>query len=189
MLNTGEDRLQSIVISLTDGIEFVVVAAGTTGGKSQKGRPGRIDHVVQFVHPLLKTELRVLPFYLIIGACHQKAGGDIRSQCVSCDLLAHKLVVRLVVVKRADDPVAVLPRVGTLAVHFIPVCFSKTNKVQPVTAPTLTVVWTGEHLFHQSWPCCCAVVVDEGIHLLGAGRKPQHHEKQSTNQGPTICLG
>ena len=96
MVNTGEDRLQGVVIGLCHRIELVFMAAAAAGANPKKGRAGGVDHVIQLVHALHNPVLGILPLHQVVGAGHEEAGADRCSQCVACELFAHKLVVGFV---------------------------------------------------------------------------------------------
>src|SRR5207249_1189951 len=64
MLHTGEACLYRVVFSLRDWIKFVIMAARTTDGKTEKRAAGRADHIVEFIRTLRRGQHRVRTFYL-----------------------------------------------------------------------------------------------------------------------------
>ncbi len=113
---------EAVVVALREGLELVVVAAGTGDRQAEKHRAGRRDDVVQFVHPILRFGKLSLAHVIVIArAIPMKAGRDpvfkLRLlQLISGELLGDELPVRLVVVEAADDVIAVPPRVRPIEV-------------------------------------------------------------------------
>ena len=105
------------------------------------------DHVVQFVHPLSLSQFRVRTFDLIDRPRHEEPCGDVSSQCITGNLLPNEFVVWLIFVERLDDPIAILPRRRSLAIHFIAMCLTEPYQIQPVRRPAFSVVRTGKSAF------------------------------------------
>ena len=98
----GEERLQTVVIALRDGIELVVVAPGAAERQAEEDRAGGVGDVVEH---LLAALLQV-DGVVLVGEAAVEAGGDQRLrvvgvQLVAGDLLLDEAVVRLVLVEGA----------------------------------------------------------------------------------------
>ncbi len=121
-LNSGEDRLQTIVIGLRNRIEFVVVAAGAMGGKAQEGGHGVCHHVVSVDQArllLINCSFAQLDLaYEIPRAGDDEPGrndarGRARLKDIPGYLLFDELPVGLIFVERTDHVIAVRPGVVT----------------------------------------------------------------------------
>ena len=123
----------------------MIVAAGTVDRQAEEHLAGRRDDVVQLVVAgLLRVGRLVVPQAEAIEAGgDDRLGRDVR-QLVAGKLLADELVVRLVVVERADDVVAVPPGVWLRPVALEAVGLGVADQVEPVPRPALAVVRRGE---------------------------------------------
>ena len=153
MIDSGKDRLNRVVIALRDRVELVVVTAGTPEGQAKECRSRRVDQVGEFVLTLHQRQVDVLAFDDVVRPRDKEACRDVGSQSVASDLLADELIVRLVVVQRADHVVAVWPGVRPLAVRFESVGLAKANQVEPVPRPALAVARALQHFVNEGFPC------------------------------------
>ena len=147
--HTLKDALERVVIVLRNGIELVIVTTRAAGGETEENRAGGVDDVVQLIRALHAVELAVLSLYNVVRTGYEEAGGERFAQRIARELLAHKPVVRLVFIERADHPVAVRPRVVAFAAGFKAMRFAKAHQVQPMRRPALSITRTGEHTIHQ----------------------------------------
>src|SRR5205085_9462580 len=99
------DRLHAVVTRLGNGIELVIVAAGTTRRQGQEGTGRGADHVVQLVGPLHQRQGRVRALDLVAGPADKKAGSRVGAELVAGELLQDEAVIRFVLVEGANDPV------------------------------------------------------------------------------------
>src|SRR5206468_7202881 len=138
----GEKGLKPVVVSLQYRIEFMVVTSGAAISETREHGPDGVRDVVEdLLAPLHQiagvTFIRIMP---VEGRGH--AGiGIVRPQLIAGDLLADEAVVRLVGVESFDDIVAVTPGVRTRLVALEAFAFRIAGQFQPVTGPTLSVVW------------------------------------------------
>ena len=181
-------RLHAVVVLLQDRVELVVVAAGAVDGHAENAAADRGQHVVQIVVPALRV---VLLAEVDARAGAQEAGGDARLvrhvvQLVARDLLAQELVVRLVVVERVDDVVAVAPHVQADVVLLEPVGVGVARHVQPVAAPALAVVGRIEQLVDEPLPGAALGVGQERLHLLAGGRQADQVEIGAPQQRQAV---
>ncbi|MFM1944030.1 MAG: hypothetical protein RI897_3012 [Verrucomicrobiota bacterium] len=99
VLDTGENRLESVVILLRDGIELVVVAAGAAEGEAKKGCARGVDHVIQLVLALREREVRVGTFDDVVGAGDEESGCGVDAVGIAGELFTDELIVGLVVIE------------------------------------------------------------------------------------------
>ena len=161
-----EDTLERVVVVLRNGIKLVVVATRAAGGEAEENRAGGVDHVVQFIGALHAVELAVLPLHDVVWPGDEKTRAQRFAQRIAGNLLAHKIVVGLVLIKRANHPVAIRPRVVPLAVGFKAGRFAKAHEVQPMRRPPLTITRAGQHLIHQPRERSRLVILHKRFHLL-----------------------
>ena len=115
-------------------------------------------------------------------SCSSRSSRRGGGQQVAGDLLADELVVRLVVVERVDDVVAIAPgvrvgevprRAGRLAVA---------GDVEPVPAPAFAERGRGEQPVDDLLEGVGRRVVDEGVDLLGRRRQAGQVERDPADQ-------
>ena len=167
-LRAAQDAGQRIVISRRHRIELVVVAARAGDGQPEERPPDDFNLLVNHVH----AEQLALGLLQCLRAQRQKARGHdprvpLRSrarQQITGNLLPDELVVRQVEVERADDPVAVTPRVVPGHVAGLAVGLGVARQVQPVPAPAFAEVRGSEQFVHQNG--------DGGSVLAGGGAGP-----------------
>ena len=113
------------------------------------GEEGFADTVGDIVEEALARDLGDFHAGEFPRAHAEKTGGNdrlgiFRLEFITGDLLAHKVVVRFVVIKRADDVVAVTPRVAALKVVGETAAVGVAHDVEPVLRHALAVVRAGE---------------------------------------------
>src|SRR5438105_2873726 len=97
----------------------MVVAAGAVDGQAQKALPHGPNHVLEFVLADYRAHggaLLLLADRVEATGYKKTRGGDaarvLRAQDIASQLSASELVIRQVVVKGLNDPVAVGPSIG-----------------------------------------------------------------------------
>ena len=142
-----------------------------------------LEHVVE------RFELggaRVVRF-VIPDAESIKTGGDqavivhVR-QLVAGDLLHHEPVVRLVLVERADDVVAVFPDKRFFIVALVAVGLGEAHDVEPMAAPALAVLRQAEQMLDEPWPGVGRSVVHERLHLTIGRRQADEVKVRAANE-------
>ena len=146
----------------------MVVAPGAVDGHAEHAASDRGQDIVQIVVPPLRVVL-LAEVHARPGS--EKAGGDERLvghviQLVARDLLAQELGVRLVLVERVDDVVAVAPGVYSDVVLLETVGVGVAGDVEPVAAPALAVMRRVEQLLDQPLPGAPLRVGQKRIDLL-----------------------
>ena len=187
-----EDRRQCIVIVGGNGIELMIVAAGTAERRRQKSPAQRIDLFVDQIH----FQLHLVGFcqnFRADGEEPQRSetlmlnGQNFRGgQQVAGQLLDHELVVGLVVVKSVDDVVAVSPGVakGDVLVEPIGICI--TGNVEPVPSPAFTVVRRCEQSVHDTGKCPRRRILQKNLNVLRGRRQTRKIERGAPNECPSI---
>ena len=130
------------------GIEFVVVAARAVDRDAHRRGDDLRDHVVEIAGAggaLEHVALRLHLAHEIPRPGGEKTRGDdrlrvIRRKHIARDLLAEKLVVRLVGIQRLDDVIAIAPGVRPQLVALKAVRVRVVRDVQPVPRPALAVM-------------------------------------------------
>ena len=189
----GQDPKGGVVVGGRDGVELVVVAAGTGHRQALRGLEQHVDLVVDLIGPGLdgiRRGIEHLPKPVHAGGnwidkvC--PVAGQARGQQVAGDLLLQEQVVRQVRVEGFDDVVAIAPRVQLVVVELVPVRLRPANQIQPVPAPTLAVARglqkSGDHTVERSG----SIVGHEPLDLLGRWRKARQAECHSPQQRASV---
>ncbi len=139
----------AVIVDLADRIELVVVAAGAPDRHPQECGTRGVDHVLE---PLVLVFLGVIRL-VVPGAQSKEAGRDdgrlvAVGEFVARELLDDEAVKRLVLIERADHPVAIFPRMGLGLISLVAAGLGVAGHVEPVTSPALAVMWRGEEAVH-----------------------------------------
>ena len=190
LFTAGEQRVHAVIIALADGIELVIVTAGASKGESEKRRADCIDGIGLPFHAILlgvicelngegaereqagadaAVEVVALLFGQVLCAFEVEAGGP--GFLVGGDLLPNEGIVRLVVVERRNDVIAVAPGGDVEVVGLEAGGVGVANQVQPVAAPTLSITGGREQAIDQFLVGVFRGVVDELGDLLRGGRQ------------------
>ena len=154
----GEDAVQGIVILNRNRVELMVVTAGAGHRESEEGLGARVDAFVDDVVRVVEA----------LADGKEAERGETRivrgdaGDAVGSELLDDELVVRLIVVQRVDDVIAIGPSVGETVILEEAVTLvdleaagiGVAGGIEPVASPAFTVVGRGE----------------EAIDLLGVDR-------------------
>ena len=139
LVRAGEDAVQRVVVGRRDRVELVVVAAGARDGQPHQPARHHVDPVVDDVVRVVEEP----PAERQEAHRRQRPAVVARRQQVGGELLDDELVVRHVLVERADDVVAVgVRRTGSRrsSVEDVPLGVGVAGHVEPVPAPALAVV-------------------------------------------------
>ena len=143
----SEDSVQGIEVSLADGVELVVVTAGAGDGEPKEGLG---DDVNLVVHVLDLFVGRIQRLETMFNQTEVTGSNDgfvdaffgVHSrlfQEVARELLAHELVVGDVGIERADEVVAITPRLNDLWIAFAAAGIGVAHEVHPVTGEVFAV--------------------------------------------------
>ena len=159
MHHAREHGSHAVVIGLRHGIELVIVAARALQREAQERGACGSDHVVEFIGALLRGEHGIRALHFIPWSAHDEAHCSVFTRLIAGDLIAHKGIERFVLVQRANDVVAVAPRVGSLDILFKPIRLREAHYIQPMPRPALAVAGGVEELVHQSFVSvrCCGL--------------------------------
>ena len=143
-----------VVVFVGDGVEFVVVAAGTAEGQAEKRLAKRVDPVVGAVCIILSDvdgRMDFLPQIPEAGSDHrfvrprQRIEPRMRQQ-VASNLLAHELIVGQIGVERLEHPIAVAPGIGDRQIEFVAPRFGIAHHIEPMAGEAFAIVGRGEEL-------------------------------------------
>ena len=111
-------------------------------------------------------------------------------EAVGRDLLDEELVVRKILVERADDPVAVRVRirVAPLFLEDVALGVGVAGDVEPVAAPALAVARRRQEAVDLPLPRVGRGVPNEGLDFLGRGREADEVERRAPDQGAAVGL-
>ena len=169
----------------------MVVAARAMNGGADEGRHHRGDHVVTV------EVLRDLLVDCTVGDAHLRTlvprpgrqktnapgrGWVVREKYIAGHLLAHEPGVRLVVVERLDEPVAVRPGVFADGILVVAVRLRIVGDVHPVPGPAFAVARTREQSVDQPLGRAGGVVVDECADFRRGGREPGEVEGRTPDE-------
>ena len=186
-----EGSLETVVILLRDGIEFVIVATRTLDSEAHDTATEGGDHVIE----IFVAEFGIVFFAEAdLGMVAEKAGGGESfgagvGEFVAGELFVEEAVVGFVGVEGGDDVVAVTPGVGTVEVVFLAVGIGVAGEVEPVASPAFAVVRGGEEFVDEIGPGVGGIVVDEGGDLRGSWREAEKVEVGAADEGVAVCLG
>ena len=97
-----------------------------------------------------------------------------RVKLVAGDLFLHEAVIRLVIVERFDDVVAITPDVGTGFIRFEPIAVGVARHVQPMTPPALAVSGRCQQPVHHLFPGVGRLVAQKRLDFFLGRRKADH---------------
>ena len=183
----GEDAGQRVIIPRRDGVELVVVAAGTTHRQTEKGARGHVDLLVNDVH----LQLVCAWFEQKLRPQHQKPRRDelfvalfvtIAGKQVPGELFANESVEGLVCVEGAHDVIAIAPRVVIGQVDFQAVGVGIARHVKPVPSPTFAKLRRRQQPIHDLGECLGGIVRQESLDFSRSGWQARKVERGAANQ-------
>jgi hypothetical protein len=191
-LRAAEDAGQAVVVGRRDGIELVVVAAGTADRQAEEGPAHDVDLFIHDVQP----RLFLVRLGQRLGIDHEEASGHdpprrqadvIRGrQQVARQLLDNELIVGRVAVEGIDDVIAIAPGVAHDGVGVVGRGVRMADDVEPVPAEALSIVRRSEQAIDHPGEGIGRPVALEGCDLLRRGRQADQVERRSTDEGTTI---
>ncbi len=182
VLHARKHRLHREVIRLRNRIELVIVTPRAADGQAEKRAAGRCHHVIQFVSALLARQNYVGTLHLVVCAAHEKTRRRIFAEQIARELFPDELVVRLVLVERANDVIAIRPGVVARRVHLEARRLGEPHHVQPVPRPPLAVARRRQQPLHQSLVSVQTFVRQKRAHFLRRRRQADQIKTQPANQ-------
>ena len=107
-------------------------------------------------------------------------------QQITRQLLANKFVVRLVVVERIDNVVAVPVGFGHGEIAGVSGGVRVARQVEPVAAPAFAVFARTQHSLDKFLVGFVRIIVQKLVDLRGRCRQPSQIVSETTNEGPLI---
>ena len=189
----GEDGLHAVVVALENGIELVIVTTRAADGEPEQALAHGADDFVKFILPSRAHGLLVtanLPGQ-IRRAGDEKTQRRIRAGDVAGQLIAKKLVVWQIGIERVNDPVAVMPCLGPLAVGFKPHRLRPADDIQPMLRPALAVPRRGQKPVDHLHECLVrgTCIPRKRPHLRRRWRQAGEVERHAPEQSDAISLG
>ncbi len=173
VVDVPEEREQPVIILLGDRVDLVVVAAGAVDRQAEE-RPGRWWRRCRRGRRNTPARGRSARRPRCRGGSNRwrsDASASPSGKLVAGELLADEAVVRLVVVERADDVVAVAPGARLGVVALVAVGLGEADEVEPVPAPLLAVARRGEQAVDEPFVGVGRRVGQERLDLGGRRRQ------------------
>src|SRR5262249_23254155 len=157
ILGSGKKRLQPVVISLRQRVEFVIVATGARHGDAENRRTQTVNHFRQHFLPVF-FGIRVAADHVHWAAAMQAGGNPILGrrlqfsplrQQIAGNLLNQEAIIRFVFIETSYHVVAIAPSMRSFAVGFVTVGLGITNHIEPVLRPALAILRASEQALHQ----------------------------------------
>ena len=192
ILRTRKNAGQRVIVRLGDWIVLMIVAARASCGQTEEAARQGVNAVLALVSPgqgrlddvvVPRTEAEET------GRCQKRVFlfAALARQQIASNLRFDEQVVRQVVVEGLDDPVAVTEsiRIGFYgnAAHII---FTVTRHVQPIAAPTLSVMRGGQQAVHNPGKGIGGGVLQEGFGFLGGRRQTNQVKISAPDQSSLI---
>ena len=149
-----EHRLHPVKILGRNRIKLVVVTFRAAQLIGEERDADGVDHVIQILLPRDRgyAHRRVLPRAHAQEAGREHVIGVVGLEFITGDLLAHKLVVRLVGIKRAHHVIAIPPRVRPRVVIGKSGRIRVPHHIQPMPRHLLAVMRAGQQPIDQRRP-------------------------------------
>ena len=172
----------------------MIVTARAVDREPDERLPDRADDLFKLVLPRGFLHELAAAYDRVVQPGDEEAdrllpGRVTRLKHVAGDLHPHKLVVRHVVVQRANHPVAIRPEVVADVVPLETVALAEPGEVQPVAAPAFAVVRRAEEVVDHAPVGGISRVGHERRDLLRRGRQAGQVKIKSADQRPRIRRG
>ena len=193
-LRAEEDPGQGVIIGRGNGVELVIVASGTADRQAHERARRRVDLLVDDIH----LHLDRVVFGQHLGAEREEAGGgpvfELRGvvgsgKKISGQLFLHELIVRLVLIERANHVIAIPPCVPVHQVLVEPVRIGITGYIEPVPRPSLSIMRRGQQAVYDFCERIETGVGQERVHFLRCRGQPGQIECGAADQGALIGRG
>ena len=183
-----------VVVLLRNRIVLVVVAARARDRHPQEAAGDDVDAIVAFVGAGdFDRAVVVVPRAEAEQAERRQHARPLRFvDQVAGELGAHELVVRHVVVDRADDPIAIEIRVrirrvaAGLRVEAARIVFAVARDVEPFAAPRLAVLRRRQQAIDHVQPRVGRTVLLERVDLFGRRLQAGEVDRRAADQGAAV---
>src|SRR5262249_20103536 len=145
-----EERLEPVVVLSKDRVELVIMTSGAAEAQAKEHLGGDVRHVVEDDF----TNLADLTLIALVDPMAEGAGNGQRvrvfwSNLVTGELFPDEPVVRLIVIERTDDVIAVAPGLGSIVIAPMSVRLRVSHEVQPVSTPAFAMARTCQQTADQ----------------------------------------
>ena len=186
-----ERRVHSVVVFLGNRVELVVVTASATERQSQERFARGTNHFVQRICSNLCCLHRILISNAVIGTGYEKRTSHrnfrlILSQNVARNVFTYELIKWLVLVERLNHIVAKRPELVDEEVLLKSVALAEPYDIQPMSPPSLAVVWRSQKTVKKSFVGLWIFVGNKVGDFFGRWRKPQQVVSCPPNKRATI---
>ena len=187
LFDVGEERAESIKITLLNGIKFMVVTLGATNGLAQPHAAHGADTVRQHAGFVV----------LGLGAAFFRredeaieSGGDFLfgraiGQQVAGQLLARELVEGLILIEGFDDVIAIRPYVPGI-VGMVANRIGIAHDVEPANRHALAKLRRSEKLLYEPGHRFRRFVLHESLHFPGLGRQTNQVKAQPARERAAV---
>ena len=176
-----------VIVGCGNGVELVIVAAGAAERQAHERARCGVDLLVDDVH----LHLDRVVFGQHLGAEREEAGGGPvfeprgvvgSGKKVAGELLLHELIVRLVVIERANHVIAIAPCVPVDQVLVETVGIGIAGHIEPVPRPALSIMRRGQQAVYHLCKRIGTVVGKERLHFLRRRGQPGQIECRAADQ-------
>ena len=161
-----EERIHAVVITLTDRVELMIMAAAAIKSQPHPHGAHRFCLIKNILHTVFCRDTAALTIDHMIAV---KTGGQhlllscIRQQ-ITGDLFHGKIVIRLISIEGANHPVTPWPH-STFTVPLIPIAIGIPCGLEPIPSHTLTITRRSQKPIDHCFKCLGRLVFLESIHL------------------------
>ena len=186
LAGTAEDAVQRVVIGRRNRVVLVVVTASTADGQGHRPSADDVDAIVDDVVDVVQKP----PTKRQESQRRQVRGTFWFRKQIGRELPNQKLVVRHVLVQRADDPVAISERERIIAVlgEDITLRVGVPRHIEPVAPPTFAVLRRGEQAVDHPFVGVGSVVILEFCDVVHRRWQAVQIKGRSANQRAAIGL-
>ena len=169
----------------------MIVAPRAANRHAEEDGTGGVDHV----HPLLNdVHIFDLEEHVAIGAdaVEARAGSGLRVigiEFIARNLLFGEAIVRLVVIERLDDVVAVAPGDQQIRILLETGGIAITREIEPVSSPFFAIARRRQQTVDHLFPGIGRAIPEECVDLLFAGRETQQIVGGAPKQREPVGLG
>ena len=195
-LDALKHRRHGVVVINRNRIKLVIVTTRAIHGEAKQRGTHRLDDLIHAIRARLPDGLGDLPDgrWRHMRSAHEKAGGLPAPQRVTRQLLAHKLVVRQVIVEGAHHIVAVHPRHLAVKIRLGTIRLRPANDIQPMLRPAFAKVFGRQLLLDQTDVRLLRILRIprlKRLHLLRRRRQTGEHNRNAPDQflGGRLAIG
>ena len=169
----------------------MVVTSSAMKRQSKETARGCRDKVVHMISANLSREADVIVPHRVMGSTDDEGRCDDQLTVFAIKLVPRKLfedesIVGRVVVEGLNDVVAVRPGVCANAILLVTVTLTESHNVEPVSAPSLTIVRGTKKAVDEELVGVCARISNEGVDLFWSRRQADEIKGHASNDRRAI---